>query len=70
MIGFYWKRGNVEKEQDYIFKSNDPVAAELQGIDGWKLKSVFERIMRKPKEVKQAKKRGRPKNIKTNPLGF
>jgi hypothetical protein len=44
MIGFHWKRGNIESECNNIFA---PIRAEaeLQGIDAFRLKKVFERVM-------------------------
>lgn len=45
MIGFLWKRGNIEKEQKEIFAPLR-TESELKGIDCYKLQKVFERVIR------------------------
>jgi hypothetical protein len=43
MIGFHWKRGNIESELKRI--GYDRTAAELEGLDLYKIKSVYEKVI-------------------------
>lgn len=51
-IGFVMKRGNAEKEAQSIFKGSIEVQAELQGIDLYKICRVFEKVIKRQKNIK------------------
>jgi hypothetical protein len=48
-MSFHFKRGNVESELEYIWRYEDKTAAELHGIDLYKLKRIFERLSNEAK---------------------
>jgi hypothetical protein len=72
-IGFLFKRGNAGKEVISLFDGHLAVQAELQAIDLYKVRDVFEKVMERPKKIIEKKKPGRPKSFKKTdqyPLNF
>jgi hypothetical protein len=51
MIGFMWQRGNVLKEQASISVGAE---SELQGIDLYKIRKVYERVRERQPKLKFA----------------
>ncbi len=52
-IGFYWPRTNAAAEQKSLYNGSLAVQSELQDIDLYKIKRVFENVIRRgPKKEK------------------